>query len=104
MTPRQDSAITERGGPLSRPAGAIQATSSERRRLFSIPPKYTLSVEGQGLSTVNGNAASARDNPHLFKKLAKVLRDGGKPQPTIIDYTSPFLQAQALLAYFTLPH
>ncbi|MER8431373.1 hypothetical protein [Mesorhizobium caraganae] len=44
-----------------------------------------LSIEGQGLSTVNGNAASARGNPHLFKKLAKVLRDSGKPHPTITE-------------------
>ena len=44
-----------------------------------------LSVDGQGLSTVNANAASVRGNPHLFNKLAKVLRDRGKPHPTIID-------------------
>jgi hypothetical protein len=44
-----------------------------------------LSIEGQGLSTVNGKAASARGNPHLFKKLAKVLRDSGKPHPAIME-------------------
>ena len=43
-----------------------------------------LSIEGQGLSTVNADAASARGNPHLFDKLAKALRDSGKPHPTIL--------------------
>jgi hypothetical protein len=44
-----------------------------------------LSIEGQGLSTVNANAASARGNPHLFYKLAKALRDSGMPYPVIIE-------------------
>jgi len=44
-----------------------------------------LSIPGHGLSTVNGNAGSARGNPHLFNKLAKVLRDEGKPHPAIIE-------------------
>ncbi len=47
-----------------------------------------LSIPGHGLSTVNGNAESKRDNPHFtahsvprtllrckFQQLAKVLRD-----------------------------
>jgi hypothetical protein len=44
-----------------------------------------LSIEGQGLSTVNGNATSKRGHPHLFNKLAKVLRDQGMPHPAIIE-------------------
>lgn len=44
-----------------------------------------LSIAGHGLSTVNGNADSKRGNPHLFNKLAKVLRDEGKPHPPIIE-------------------
>ena len=44
-----------------------------------------LSIAGQGLSTVNGNPESKRGNPHLFKKLAKVLADEGKPHPSIAD-------------------
>ena len=42
-----------------------------------LPPEW--------LSTVNGRADSARDNPHLFNKLAKALRDEGKPHPSIIE-------------------
>jgi hypothetical protein len=41
-----------------------------------------LSIPGHGLSTVNGDAASKRGNPHLFNKLAKVLRDQGKVHPS----------------------
>jgi hypothetical protein len=44
-----------------------------------------LSIPGHGLSTVNGNAASKRGNPHLFNKLAKALRDQGKPHPVIVE-------------------
>jgi hypothetical protein len=44
-----------------------------------------LSIPGHGLSTVNGDPASKRGNPHLFNKLAKVLRDQGKPHPEIVE-------------------
>jgi hypothetical protein len=44
-----------------------------------------LSIPGQGLSTVSSDAASKRGNPHLFNKLAKVLRDQGKPHPSIVE-------------------
>lgn len=44
-----------------------------------------LSIAGHGLSTVNGRAESKRGNPHLFNKLAKALRDEGKPHPAIIE-------------------
>lgn len=44
-----------------------------------------LSIPGQGLSTVNGDAASKRGNPHLFNKLAKALREQGKPHPEIVQ-------------------
>jgi hypothetical protein len=40
-----------------------------------------LSIPDHGLSTVNPDAASKRGHPHLFNKLAKVLRDQGKPHP-----------------------
>jgi len=42
-------------------------------------------IPGHGLSTVNGDAASKRGNPHLFNKLAKLLREQGKPHPAIIE-------------------
>jgi hypothetical protein len=42
-----------------------------------------LSIPGQGLSTINGDATSKRGNPNLFNKLAKALRDQGKPHPLI---------------------
>jgi len=42
-------------------------------------------IPDHGLSTINGDAGSARGNPHLFNKLAKALRDQGKPHPTIIE-------------------
>ena len=45
-----------------------------------------LSIPIHGLSTINGNADSKRGNPHLFNKLAKALRDEGKPHPTIIEH------------------
>ena len=44
-----------------------------------------LSIGNHGLSTVNGDGSSARGNPHLFNKLAKALRDEGKPHPSIIE-------------------
>lgn len=44
-----------------------------------------LSILGHGLSTVNADASSKRGNPHLFNKLAKVLRDQGKPRPGIVE-------------------
>lgn len=44
-----------------------------------------LSIPGQGLSTVNSNAESKRGNPHLFNKLAKVLREQEKPHPVIVE-------------------
>ena len=44
-----------------------------------------LSIPGQGLSTVSAEAASKRGNPHLFNKLARVLRDEGKPHPPIVE-------------------
>jgi hypothetical protein len=44
-----------------------------------------LSIPGHGLSTVNADATSKRGNPHLFNKLAKVLRDQGKPHPEIVE-------------------
>jgi hypothetical protein len=44
-----------------------------------------LRIPGHGLSTVNGDAASKRGNPHLFNKLAKVLRDQGKSHPEIVE-------------------
>lgn len=44
-----------------------------------------LSIPGHGLSTVGADAASKRGHPHLFNKLAKVLRDEGKPHPSIVE-------------------
>jgi hypothetical protein len=44
-----------------------------------------LSIPGHGLSTINGDPSSKRGNPHLFNKLAKVLRDQGKPHPPIVE-------------------
>jgi hypothetical protein len=44
-----------------------------------------LSIAGHGLSTINANAMSKRGNPHLFNKLAKALRDEGKPHPSIVE-------------------
>jgi alpha-glucuronidase len=43
-----------------------------------------LSIPDHGLSTVNADAASKRGHPHLFNKLAKVLRDQGKPHPAVV--------------------
>jgi hypothetical protein len=42
-----------------------------------------LSIEGKYLSTVSPDSASKRGNPHLFNKLAMVLRDSGVPHPPI---------------------
>lgn len=44
-----------------------------------------LSIPGHGLSTVAANAGSKRGHPHLFNKLAKVLRDQDKPHPLIVE-------------------
>lgn len=33
------------------------------------------------ITTVNGEAKNARGHPNLFNKLAKCLRDAGKPAP-----------------------
>jgi hypothetical protein len=44
-----------------------------------------LSIPDHGLSTVNADATSKRGNPHLFNKLAKVLRDQGKPHPPVVE-------------------
>ena len=44
-----------------------------------------LGIPGHGLSTVNPERESKRGHPHLFNKLAKVLRDQGKPHPPIVE-------------------
>lgn len=44
-----------------------------------------VSIPSHGLSTINSNVSSKRGNPHLFNKLAKVLRDQGKPHPAIME-------------------
>lgn len=44
-----------------------------------------LSIEGQGLSTVNPSPGSKRGHPHLYNKLAKALRAAGYPHPQIIE-------------------
>ena len=44
-----------------------------------------LSIADHGLSTVNADRDSKRGHPHLFNKLAKVLRDQGKPHPEILN-------------------
>jgi hypothetical protein len=44
-----------------------------------------MSIDGQGLSTVNADPKSVRGNPHLFNKLAKALRAEGKVHPPIIE-------------------
>ena len=31
------------------------------------------------------NSASKRGHPHMFNKLAKLLRDQGKPHPAIVE-------------------
>ena len=36
-------------------------------------------------SSMHRNAESKRGNPHLFNKLAKVLRDQGKPHPEVVE-------------------
>lgn len=57
-----------------------------------------LSIEGQGLSTLNARASSERGNPHLFKKLAKHLRNAGLPAPDLDKLnTEKFLQEDAAL-------
>ena len=44
-----------------------------------------LSIPDHGLSTVNADPTSKRGHPHLFNKLAKVLRDAGKPHPAVVE-------------------
>jgi hypothetical protein len=44
-----------------------------------------LSIPDHGLSTINPDPESKRGNPHLFNKLAKVLRDQRKPHPPIVE-------------------
>lgn len=44
-----------------------------------------MNIAGHGLSTVNADPCSKRGNPHLFNKLAKALRDDGKPHPAIVE-------------------
>ena len=44
-----------------------------------------LSIPDHGLSMVNSAPSSKRGHPHLFNKLAKVLRDNDKPHPLIIE-------------------
>jgi hypothetical protein len=44
-----------------------------------------LSFPDHGLSTVNASPESKRGHPHLFNKLAKLLRDQGKPHPPIVE-------------------
>jgi len=43
-----------------------------------------LRIPDHGLSTISADAASKRGHPHLFNKLAKVLRDQGKRHPSRI--------------------
>lgn len=38
-------------------------------------------IPDHGLSTIDADSASKRGHPHLYNKLAKVLRDRGKPHP-----------------------
>ena len=53
-----------------------------RRRGGGHPPQHPRSRAIDG----NADAASKRGHPHLFNKLAKVLRDEGKPHPAgIVD-------------------
>ena len=44
-----------------------------------------LTIEGQGFSTVNAEPTSKRGNPHLYAKLARMLRDAGAAHPAIDD-------------------
>jgi len=44
-----------------------------------------LRLPDHGLSTVNPDPASKRGHPHMFNKLAKVLRDQGKPHPAVVE-------------------
>lgn len=44
-----------------------------------------LSLGDYGLSTVNADRANKRGHPHLYNKLAKLLRDQGKPHPAIVE-------------------
>lgn len=47
-----------------------------------------LSIEGQGFPTVNAIPESKRGNPHLFRKLALMLREAGAVHPQIEDSAS----------------
>lgn len=38
------------------------------------------------ISTVNDDPDSARGNPNLFGKLAKLLRDAGRPAPVKLNH------------------
>lgn len=42
-----------------------------------------LSIEGEGFSTVNCDPASVRGHPHLFNKLAEMLRAAGAEAPLV---------------------
>ena len=44
-----------------------------------------LRLPDHGLSTVGADATSKRGHPHLFNKLAKVLRDQGKVHPAVVE-------------------
>lgn len=44
-----------------------------------------LSIEGEGLSTVNSDPVSMRGHPHLYRKLARVLRGAGAAHPDLAD-------------------
>jgi hypothetical protein len=40
-----------------------------------------LGIEGQGFSTISQDAASKRGNPHLFRKLVRLLKEEGAEHP-----------------------
>ena len=42
-----------------------------------------LSIEGQGFSTVGADPAGKRGHPHLYRKLARLLREAGAEHPPI---------------------
>ena len=44
-----------------------------------------LSIPDFGLSTISSDREKKRGHPHLFNKLAKVLREQGKPHPPIVE-------------------
>jgi hypothetical protein len=55
-----------------------------------------LNIAGHGLSTINADPSSKRGNPHLFNKLAKALRDEGRPHPEIIEDWKEGIRGQEL--------